>query len=300
VTGLSDGAYNVRAVLKDRNDNYSESESITVYIDKVEFEVEEKMVDGILQKRQKVKPNQENTIVIADVEKNSFIEINIPKYALSSETVIKIENDLLTPPEIKHLEKIQLCNITLESKEKMLSNGKEALITISYPDVDNDGIVDGINITEDDLAIFSYNSIYNFWERNKTTEIDKVKNTCSAKIKHFSIYGLFQASTKNLDDILVYPNPYVPHDGIDANGKPCIPGDINSGIIFENLTKSLEIHIYTLSGELVWNRYINSTSGRIQWDAKDNKGEDVPSGIYFAVFTSTTGQKKVLKIAIIR
>jgi hypothetical protein len=52
---------------------------------------------------------------------------------------------------------------------------------------------------------------------------------------------------------------------------------------------------------LVWKKTTNDTSGKLQWDARNNDGKDTASGGYIALIIDTaTGQKTVKKIAIIR
>lgn len=301
VTGLIESMYNIRAVLRSKNNNYSTSETITIYVDKTDFDIEEKIVGNILQKRQKISDTEESIITLGDTENNSYIEVKIPTGAVITETIVKIENDIADPPEIKYFEKIQLCDIVFETDQTILQNNATAEITISYADDDNDSIIDGASIKEKDVSIFSYNSQHNFWERNNTAKINKTKKTCSVQVKHFSIYGLFKAVANNLDDILVYPNPYVPYDGQSDNGKPYSASDADSGIIFENITQSVKLEIYTVSGECVLDTYIDETTGRYQWNAKNGDGVDVATGIYFVVIkTPLTGQKQIKKIAIVR
>lgn len=77
--------------------------------------------------------------------------------------------------------------------------------------------------------------------------------------------------------------------------------DPTSGIVFDNLTQSAKIQIYTLTGELVWKKVTDTSSGKIQWDVRNMSGRDVASGGYFAVITDTAaGTKVVRKLAVIR
>jgi flagellar hook assembly protein FlgD len=95
--------------------------------------------------------------------------------------------------------------------------------------------------------------------------------------------------------------PWVPGDGNADNGKPYAAGDPSSGIIFDNLTQSVKIEIYTLAGELVWSRTTDTSSGKIQWDARNDAGREAASGGYFAVITDpATGARVVRKLAIVR
>ncbi|MDI6641227.1 MAG: hypothetical protein QME68_02830, partial [Elusimicrobiota bacterium] len=303
VTTLSKGNFNLRAILTDKNDAYSTSDEITVTVDNTDFDTEEKIVGNILQKIQKITNTQNSTIVVGDITKNAFIELSIPEGSVETPlTMIKVElnpSDTTLPNTTLFDSVGQFSRIELESGQKQLN--AQVTITIAYPDTNNDGIIDGTSIKEKDLAIFSYNNTAGLWEREQTSVVNEEKNICSANVKHLSLFGLFSAQAKTLDDVLIYPNPYVPYDGIDTNGKPYSAGDLTSGIIFEQITKSVKIQVYTITGELVWEKYIDDTTGVVRWDVKNNEGREVTSGGYFAVITDPVSGKKVIrKIGIIR
>ena len=51
----------------------------------------------------------------------------------------------------------------------------------------------------------------------------------------------------------------------------------------------------------MWEKVTDASSGKVQWDGRNNSGRDAASGGYFAVVTDTaTGNRVVRKIAIIR
>ncbi|MDD5362766.1 MAG: S8 family serine peptidase [Ignavibacteria bacterium] len=73
---------------------------------------------------------------------------------------------------------------------------------------------------------------------------------------------------EDLSNVVVYPNPY--------NGKT----SVNKKIMFANLTKTAVITIYNLSGEYVNQLKGTSETGGLEWDVRDSKGNDIPTGIY--------------------
>ncbi len=172
-----------------------------------------------------------------------------------------------------------------------------------------------------DVAIFWYDPAQNAWREvfsvpglvvpwpdgSMEYRRDPVAQTISVRVSHFSIYGLFPkapglniGSVATVGDIIVYPNPFVPNDGNNANGRP-YDGTDGSGIIFQvPANENIEVKIYNLRGELVDEAQINTATGMASgWDAKNRDGEDVRSGVYFVVFNGNSG-RKVVKLMVIR
>jgi len=81
----------------------------------------------------------------------------------------------------------------------------------------------------------------------------------------------------NLENVIVYPNPFKPTDGKSKTGT------WDQGIFFGNLTKGAEIKIFTISGDFVHSfEKTDSYSGRYQWEVGDN----LASGIYIYLITN--------------
>jgi hypothetical protein len=103
-----------------------------------------------------------------------------------------------------------------------------------------------------------------------------------------------------LDSVRVYPNPYRPNGGNPDQGRPFSAGDPNSGIVFDNLTPSVNIKVYNVTGQLVVELGSDNSGGRLQWDARNGNGRDVASGNYNAVLTAAGQTSIVKRIMIIR
>lgn len=98
--------------------------------------------------------------------------------------------------------------------------------------------------------------------------------------------------TKNsggLKDAKVYPSPFIPSNG-------------NKVIRFINLTENTEIRIYTVTGELVktLTKEEIGDNSVVEWDVKNDKGENVVSGIYIYLITNDKGDKKEGKFTIVK
>jgi len=90
----------------------------------------------------------------------------------------------------------------------------------------------------------------------------------------------------NLEDLIVYPNPFEPTRG-------------HSGIVFAGLTIDANIRIFDLGGQEISRENL---SWRISWlwDGRNEQGQAVARGIYIYLVTNSQGEKKIGKIAVIK
>ncbi|MCK4358310.1 MAG: T9SS type A sorting domain-containing protein, partial [Candidatus Cloacimonetes bacterium] len=97
----------------------------------------------------------------------------------------------------------------------------------------------------------------------------------------------------NNNNIYIYPNPFNP--------------SIETGIIRYSLAKdgNVTIRIYDVAGNLVKilienDAQVAGEEQYIEWDGKNGKGDIVANGVYFYVIESSSGEKGVGKIAIVK
>ncbi|MDP4174888.1 MAG: hypothetical protein Q8933_13005 [Bacteroidota bacterium] len=98
---------------------------------------------------------------------------------------------------------------------------------------------------------------------------------------------------KNLDNVLVVPNPFVIGEGSSQ------PGD-QDVIQFVNIPNPCTIRIYSVRGDLV--KTLNVPEGKgaiVSWDQATDYGQYVTSGIYIYHIESKLGEK-IGKLAIVR
>lgn len=96
----------------------------------------------------------------------------------------------------------------------------------------------------------------------------------------------FVAAKNDLTAAHCYPVPFKPTLG-------------HTKITFTELTRSARVRIYTLSGELV-RRLDKDDSGKtLEWDARNERGSAVDSGVYLWLIENAV-QKKKGKLMIIR
>jgi hypothetical protein len=175
--------------------------------------------------------------------------------------------------------------LSLENGQTEFLNGKVATIWIPYEDRNpNDGVVDGTEIKEDTLKVFFWNG--RAWVRDFDTVVDAINNLCKINTTHLTTFGIFSMIAQNLENVVVYPNPFKPSKG-------------HIKIRFEGLTENVTIRIYNIAGELVKSEE-NIITGFFDWDVKNDSGEKVASGVYIYVITDDEGRIKKGKIAIIR
>jgi hypothetical protein len=79
--------------------------------------------------------------------------------------------------------------ITLSNGQTQLLNGAQAEITLAYEDADQDGIVDGTDMTEDGLKLARYDQESQTWDSLETT-VDPQANTITARTDQFSLFTL--------------------------------------------------------------------------------------------------------------
>jgi len=258
----------------------------------------------MIQKDQVVSNAVANTITAADGASSLVTSIVLPAGALStsSTTVTVISNPAppAAPPSGVGVPGLG-ASIVFANGQSLLSGGQLASLSFSYLDADADGVVDGTTVVASQMKVFSFNPVSGAWQQDAATTVDAVNHTVTGLTPHFSFFSVFAvAAAANLGNIRVYPNPFKPNGADPNEGRPFTAADPNSGIIIDNLPVDFHLKIFTLAGELVAHFDSSSGPGKVRWDARNDVGRDVASGIYFAVITSQGTQKVTKKIAIIR
>ncbi|OGR80942.1 MAG: hypothetical protein A3B80_04665 [Elusimicrobia bacterium RIFCSPHIGHO2_02_FULL_39_36] len=183
--------------------------------------------------------------------------VTIPKGALTQDVLINI---VALDPQNLAKYKNQTALISYEFTPKKLTFAKPVTLTLLYSDKNQDGIVDGSNLKEGNLKLFWFDG---FEWRNLGGEINRNNNTVSAKISHFSIYGLFSALDPSSEE--VRPKEKI----ITPNGDK-----INDFAQF-GISGNFEIKIFDSRGKKV--RALENLN---IWDGRGDSGELVASGVY--------------------
>ncbi len=134
---------------------------------------------------------------------------------------------------------------------------------------------------EDDLAIYYWDRIGNNSRWVKVGGVvDKDRKYVSAKVSY--IHGFYAVMGKGEDkggvirNVAVRPKVFTPKD------KEGYFGSVRLTFEFDKAYDKYEVRIYDLKGNLVkrFERTGSYTQGEISWDAKDNEGYPVKTGVY--------------------
>ena len=69
---------------------------------------------------------------------------------------------------------------------------------------------------------------------------------------------------------------------------------------FTSLSSGAKVQIFNVAGEPVFSKEAAANASTIPWEAKNDDGMDVASGVYYYLITDSAGNKKDGKIAVIR
>ncbi|MDD5687532.1 MAG: discoidin domain-containing protein [Elusimicrobia bacterium] len=121
--------------------------------------------------------------------------------------------------------------------------------------------------------------------------VDKVNNTVTATVKHFSTYRILGSYVSaDLNNIKVYPNPYNPATAVLGKLK------------VTNLPINSVMKLYSVTGEII--RELKELDfgnlGWLEWDGKNDNGDKVGKGIYIYQIEDASGSKKTGKIGLIK
>ncbi len=216
------------------------------------------------------------------------IEVDAPANAFEGTvtfTITKLSsfNLALATPKIKKSisSTWQLLAINSNNNEEMPTT--TLTIFITYPDT-------GLSQSDEmNLKIYRLNKNNNRWEMIPESQIISTEdNIIKATVTTLStfIVALPSFSAATLGDVKVYPNPFKPSKGHDK-------------ITFEGLKNDVQIRIYKITGELVYEKDYPSTNGYEYWSVTNIHGEPLASGVYIYVIEGS-GEKAIGKIAIIR
>ncbi|HAM38885.1 MAG TPA: hypothetical protein DCP53_05775, partial [Elusimicrobia bacterium] len=285
--------YNVRVIVVNKNGLEDTTAGyITIGLDSNDPDIEESRN----YKRERIDNRKENIIMMGEPNIDRLCEVKIGAGVLEEpSTMIKI---IINPSISATISKGMVLNngnnlvsigyihkIDLENGQRVFS--KDIEISLPYNDKNNDNIIDEKEVNINKVFMYSYNEDNSKWEKVTNSTIDKTNKKITSKTRHLSYYGLFMVLSSNLSTSHIYPNPYKPSIG-------------HTSITFANLTTRTKVQIYNTAGELVYDDEKDTPAGELIWNAKNNKGEPIASGIYIYMITNNAGQIKKGKLAIIR
>ncbi len=140
---------------------------------------------------------------------------------------------------------------------------------------------------ENQLRIFRLNEATRCWEEQDDCKVNAVANTISLDLNHLSIYKVMSKVTEGFEELIVYPNPFKVREAKDGFVK------------FINLPNKVTLQIYSIAGELVYDKEYVDTKGGITWNGKNNSGKRAATGIYVYLLKDDNGHKKKGKLSVI-
>lgn len=291
---MASGTYELRALASDVfNAEDPAPPVITVIVDPVDYDTNERVSGGELQKEQKISNAVASTVQAADESTALVAKLVIPAGAVSVDTVAVtlISNPASRPVPPSGSEELSLAvKINLSNGQSLLSAGKTAAVSLSYRDDNGDGIVDGTGASVERLRMFTAPDGGGAWTEMPTT-VDRARKTISGTTEHFSFFSVFATPSASVGSVKAYPNPWQPGSGgrFDA-----------AGVTLSGLPLAARIRIYTLLGELV--RALDVTAadaGTKVWDGRNTEGRKAASGVYL-VFVKSGSDERTFKLAVER
>ena len=299
VTSLTATNFDLRAVAEDLSSVADANPpATTVSVGPINVDLSEiSIAGGKVQQDQKIFNSITNTIYSGDPMSEQITLVVIPPGAISDPeaTLTMINNPINAPPPGDAHSVGIFSELTLSNGQTTLSGGNVAALSFTFQDNDGDGLVDGSNVRSDALEIQTFDAVSNTWGREFNSTSDLANRVLTGVTSHFSFFAALGPARSSLNQVRIFPNPYMPNSGRSDDGSPFASGDLNSGIIFDNLPPAVTIRIYTVSGQLVRELSMTNSTGRIQWDAAG-----AASGGYFAVFSSPGQITEIKKLGIVR
>ncbi len=290
VTGLAAANYDLRAVATNlQSQTDPNPPTITVAVDPVAYDIDETDLGGKVQKAQTVNNGAPSLIETGDAGTRQLAQVSIPAGALtaSTVTVTVVNNPSGAPAAQPSLASIGAAiQVTLSNGQSLLVGGRTAPLSLSYPDANNDGIVDGTNVQAAQLLIYSYDPVSGQWTKQFPSSVDSVNHLVTGSTPHFSYFALFAPSaapSNTVATVQVACNPLRPS---------CQPQN------FRNLPPGARLRIYAFDGALVKDMNADG-SGNASWDGTNQSGAPVASGVYF-VYAQGNGTTKTFKVAVER
>ncbi len=152
---------------------------------------------------------------------------------------------------------------------------KPMTLSLGYRDSNSDGVIDGTapRVKEKTLSSWVLDEQQELWVRIPGAYVDTSQNTINYSLMRLGVYGLFGVTDTFVGDVHAYPVPWRPSDPRFYTPE---------GIYFTNLPDEGAIKIFNLAGELVRKIEIpkDLDPSRLQWNVRNEAGENVVSGVY--------------------
>jgi hypothetical protein len=223
--------------------------------------------------------------VPAGVLSGSFLISVSTVPALVTATADALSEDSLKLEETDLVREFSARNV---SGEQIHSFPAPITITLSYPDADGDGTIDGTGIKENFAGIYYLDAALNSWTQVDGVRRDLAANTLAAEVNHFSLYSIraLNAAAFSSFRLKAYPNPcnFSKTTVLTISG---IPAD----------EPAPAVYIYNSAGELVRSLKrgdgIDPVTNFVTWNGRRKSGGRAASGLYiYLLKTQRYGVRK--------
>lgn len=233
VEQLPEGDYELRARVTTFDDSFDPNPDIVVVtIDHTNPFLDESWNDWFDHRiKKRVWRNLFNKVKLYSNHQAGSFNVSLAPDSLESDTTVITE----IPKAVEMANKVvgypsigSFLRLRLASGQEQFEPGKEAEISLPYPDVDNDGIVDGYGMSPSTLTIRWYNPNTGRWENNgiSNVTVDTTAKKVTGYTSHFSDFGLMGTITdtdgdglNDSEEIGVYGtdpvNPDTDSDGLN-------------------------------------------------------------------------------------
>jgi len=202
------------------------------------------------------------------------VKVNIPPSSFDNNITITVKLPDTPPSATKSvMGDISVKNIFVEINTGGIQPKKPVEIVMDYSSLGS--------IDEDKLVIARYDDVRGVWIPLKSY-VDKINKKIRAYTDHFSVFGILSVTpASNISDLKVAPNPLRPSKGAGY-----------TSMTFSNLPANVEVIIYSVSGVKI-KKLTTDFSGIALWDGKNEDGESVASGVYFALIKNGSSTKTI-------
>lgn len=186
--------------------------------------------------------------------------------------------------------------------------GREAQLCLTYDATVSDPYA---------LNIYYYNSTSNeYLLENENKAVDTVNRRICANIAHASVFTVLASSAPLISgdgyngelSVMNFPNPFDLKQKTvtlrdSASSPQTITGTMIKFSVPTTISGEVKIDIFSILGDKVRTLRTNVTGGAhfyMEWDGKNDAGQNVASGVYIARFTIADSNEKFFKMAVIK
>lgn len=226
VGSLPEGNYDLRAVATSSGGVVDPNpEVIRVRIGRSSHDLEED-VDSLGRERQRVRltyTNEGRAFLAGEQSAQRLGSVILPAYATSASEleVTTLPESVFSSAAFQGLRVVGGLEAKLSNGQSDLNGSTQAEVLLSYPDSDDDGILDGTGIPEENLSIYHYDPVTDTLTPLGGLARSRRANVVRAKTSHFSTFVLMQrVPTGRIEGVLTESATGNPMPGVTVRSEP--------------------------------------------------------------------------------